>query len=149
MSSAAGFTVAVTGEALTAARDTVLEAARGDSVAGRLAGKDAGLWGPEARAEASVRLGWLDLPSSSRALLPRLAALRAEIAADGLDHIVLAGMGGSSLAPEVICRTAGAALTVIDTTDPGQIAAALSDRLTRTLVVVSSKSGGTVETLSH
>jgi hypothetical protein len=57
-------------------------------------------------------------------------------------------MGGSSLAPEVICRTAGVPLVVLDTTDPGQVTAALT-ALERTVVVVSSKSGGTVETDSH
>lgn len=58
-------------------------------------------------------------------------------------------MGGSSLAPEVITRTAGVALTVLDTTDAGQIRRALADRLERTVLVVSSKSGGTLETDSQ
>jgi glucose-6-phosphate isomerase len=120
----------------------------GDDVAARLVAKDATLWGPEAESEAAVRLGWLDLPAGSRELLPRLAELRAEVAAEGLDRIVLCGMGGSSLAPEVICRTAGVPLVVLDTTDPGQVSSAMAD-LGRTLVVVSSKSGGTIETDSH
>ncbi|HEX5495502.1 MAG TPA: glucose-6-phosphate isomerase [Mycobacteriales bacterium] len=115
----------------------------------RLAGGDATLWGPAAEPGARIRLGWLDLPRASRGLLDRLSALRAELTAEGIDRIVLAGMGGSSLAPEVICRTAGVDLTVLDTTDPGQVRAALADRLDRTLVVVSSKSGTTVETDSH
>ena len=58
-------------------------------------------------------------------------------------------MGGSSLAPEVITRTAGVELTVLDTTDPHQVGAALADRIERTVVVVASKSGSTVETDSH
>lgn len=58
-------------------------------------------------------------------------------------------MGGSSLAAEVIARTTGRPLTVLDTTDPGQVRAALADRLERTVVVVASKSGSTVETDSH
>ena len=58
-------------------------------------------------------------------------------------------MGGSSLAPEVITRTLGRPLTVLDTTDPRQVRAALADRLERTVVVVASKSGSTVETDSH
>jgi glucose-6-phosphate isomerase len=58
-------------------------------------------------------------------------------------------MGGSSLAPEVITATYGVELTTLDTTDPGQVGAALADRLDRTVVVVSSKSGGTLETDSH
>jgi hypothetical protein len=119
-----------------------------DGVAGRLVQKDATLWGPDAESEAAIRLGWLDLPATSRELVARLNDLRAELAAEGLDRVVLCGMGGSSLAPEVICRTAGVPLTVLDTTDPGQIAAAMTD-LGRTVVVVSSKSGGTVETDSQ
>jgi len=115
----------------------------------RLAARDAGLWGPQAAAEAAIRLGWLDLPTSSRALLPRLDALRAEVRADGLDHVVLAGMGGSSLAPEVICRAADVELTALDTTDPEQVAGAVTHRLDRTVVVVASKSGTTIETDSH
>jgi hypothetical protein len=119
-----------------------------DDVAARLVRKDATLWGPEAEDEASIRLGWLDLPASSRELVGRLTGLATELAAEGLDRIVLCGMGGSSLAPEVVCRTAGVPLVVLDTTDPGQVAAAMTD-LDRTVVVVSSKSGGTVETDSQ
>ncbi|WP_239126636.1 glucose-6-phosphate isomerase [Asanoa siamensis] len=119
----------------------------GDDVPAKLVAKDATLWGPDAEAEAKIRLGWVDTFRQSRELLPRLAELRTELA--DLDHVVLAGMGGSSLAPEVVTRTLGVELTVLDTTDPAQIRAALADRLDRTLVVVSSKSGGTVETDSH
>ncbi|MEU4338573.1 glucose-6-phosphate isomerase [Micromonospora lupini] len=116
-------------------------------VPGKLAAKDAGLWGPDAEAEAKIRLGWVDTHRRSRELLAQLAELKAELA--DLDHVVLAGMGGSSLAPEVITRTLGRPLTVLDTTDPGQVRAALGDRLERTVVVVASKSGSTVETDSH
>jgi glucose-6-phosphate isomerase len=110
-----------------------------DDVAARLVAEDPTLWGPAAESEAGIRLGWLDLPATSRELLSGLGELRAELAAEGLDRVVLCGMGGSSLAPEVICRTAGVPLVVLDTTDPGQVAAAICD-LHRTLVVVSSKS---------
>jgi hypothetical protein len=116
-------------------------------VPGLLLAKDPTLWGPAAEAEAKVRLGWVDTFRRSRELLPQLAELKAELV--DLTHVVLAGMGGSSLAPEVIARTLGRPLTVLDTTDPGQVRAALRDRLTETVVVVSSKSGGTVETDSH
>ena len=125
------------------------ERAVGERVAERLSGLDATLWGPDAESEARIRLGWVDLAETSRDLVGRLAALREELTADGVDRVVLAGMGGSSLAPEVICRTADKPLVVLDTTDPGQVAAALSKDLERTVVVVSSKSGGTVETDSH
>jgi glucose-6-phosphate isomerase len=121
----------------------------GERVPSRLAARDATLWGQEAEAEASVRLAWTDLHRSSRPLLAEIAALRAELDSEGVDRVVLAGMGGSSLAPEVITATAGVPLVVLDTTDPGQVADALAGDLHRTVLVVSSKSGGTVETDSH
>jgi glucose-6-phosphate isomerase len=120
-----------------------------DRVASRITAEDPTLWGPEAESEAAIRLSWATLAESSRPLIAEITALRDELAGDGLDHVVLAGMGGSSLAPEVICKTAGVELVALDTTDPGQVAAALADRLDRTVLVVSSKSGGTVETDSH
>nr|WP_239167804.1 glucose-6-phosphate isomerase [Catellatospora coxensis] len=129
------------------AAEPVLARLLADGVPAKLAAKDPTLWGPAAEAEAGIRLGWVDTFQRSRALLPQLAELREELG--DLDHVVLAGMGGSSLAPEVISLTLGKQLTVLDTTDPGQVAAALGDRLDRTVVVVSSKSGGTVETDSH
>jgi glucose-6-phosphate isomerase len=120
-----------------------------DRVASRLFDRDATLWGEAAEPEASMRLGWVGLHRSSRPLLGEIAALREELREEGLDHVALCGMGGSSLAPEVICATAGVELTVLDSSDPGQVAAALGDRLERTVVVVSSKSGSTVETDSQ
>jgi glucose-6-phosphate isomerase len=120
-----------------------------DHVASGIAAQDADLWGPEARAEASIRLSWVGLASSSRPLVAEISALRDQLRGEGVDHVVLCGMGGSSLAPEVITRTAGVELTVLDSTDPGQIRAALADRLDRTVVVVSSKSGTTLETDSQ
>jgi glucose-6-phosphate isomerase len=120
-----------------------------DRVASRIAAQDPTLWGPDAEAEAAIRLSWVGLAESSRPLVPEIISMRDELRAEGLDHIVLAGMGGSSLAPEVICATAGVALVTLDTTDPDQVRAALNDSLDRTVLVVSSKSGGTVETDSH
>jgi glucose-6-phosphate isomerase len=120
-----------------------------DRFASRLFGKDASLWGAAAEAEAGIRLGWTGLHRTSRPLLGQVAALREELRDEGADHVVLCGMGGSSLAPEVICATAGVELTVLDSSDPSQVAAALADRLERTVVVVSSKSGSTVETDSQ
>ncbi|MER7133679.1 glucose-6-phosphate isomerase [Streptosporangium saharense] len=114
-----------------------------------LSNGDPTLWGPDAEPEAAIRLGWLDLPQSSRRLLPQIGELVERARERGLDHVVLAGMGGSSLAPEVITTTADVPLTVLDTTDPGQVLRALRDRLDRTVLVVASKSGGTVETDSH
>ncbi|GAA1018383.1 glucose-6-phosphate isomerase [Acrocarpospora pleiomorpha] len=136
------------GDAAGAVRDVRAQLVA-DGVPAALAAGDATLWGPDARAEAEIRLGWLTLPRTSRELLPEIAKLVERVRAEGLDHVVLAGMGGSSLAPEVICATEDVPLTVLDTTDPGQVRRALSDRLDHTIVVVSSKSGGTVETDSH
>ncbi|PRW65254.1 glucose-6-phosphate isomerase [Actinopolyspora mortivallis] len=120
-----------------------------DRAASKLAASDPTLWGPEAESEASVRLAWTTLHETSRGLLAEIDALRAELHDEGLSRVVLAGMGGSSLAPEVITATAGTQLVVLDTTDPGQVADALEGELDRTVVVVSSKSGTTVETDSH
>ncbi|GAA2811106.1 glucose-6-phosphate isomerase [Crossiella cryophila] len=120
-----------------------------EQVASKLTAQDPTLWGPEAEPESSIRLSWTTLHETSRPLVAEILALRAELHAEGVDRVVLAGMGGSSLAPEVICETAGVRLVVLDTTDPGQVADALAGDLTRTVLVVSSKSGGTVETDSH
>jgi glucose-6-phosphate isomerase len=148
---AAGLEVSVAWHS-TAVREMAGQAAAklaAEYVAPALAAKDPGLWGPQAAAEAAIRLGWLDAPRASRALLGSLAVLAGRAREDGLDHVVLSGMGGSSLAPEVISRTAGVPLTLLDTTDPHPVARALGDRLDHTLVVVSSKSGTTIETDSH
>jgi glucose-6-phosphate isomerase len=146
---AGGITVTINGAELVAIAENATAALVDDGVAGALMAKDASLWGAGAAELAATRLGWLDLPSTSRQYLPELRDLFAELQADGVDHVVLAGMGGSSLAPEVIAATSGVRLTVLDTTDAGQVAAAIADRLEQTVVVVSSKSGGTLETDSH
>ncbi|HVW80354.1 MAG TPA: glucose-6-phosphate isomerase [Mycobacteriales bacterium] len=140
-------TVSFAGADVVSARDRALSENMG--IAARIAAKDAGLWGPDAAAEATVRLGWLDCMTISRPLVAEIEQLRADLRSRGVDHVVLAGMGGSSLAPEVITATYGVELTTLDTTDPGQVGAALADRIDRTVVVVSSKSGGTLETDSH
>jgi glucose-6-phosphate isomerase len=120
-----------------------------DKFASKLFAQDATLWGSEAEAEASVRLSWVGLPRSSRPLVGEISAVRSELNEGGVDHVVLCGMGGSSLAPEVICAAYGVELTVLDSSSPDQVREALSDRLERTVVVVSSKSGSTVETDSQ
>ncbi|WP_350276601.1 glucose-6-phosphate isomerase [Kribbella sp. HUAS MG21] len=120
-----------------------------EKIASRIAAKDATIWGPEAESEASIRLGWVDLHETSRPLLAEIEALQADLRSEGLDRIVLSGMGGSSLAPEVITRTAGVELFVLDSTDPSVVQRALDGDLSKTVIVVSSKSGGTVETDSH
>ena len=120
-----------------------------DAVASRIFAQDATLWGPEAEAESRIRLAWVGLPRSSRPLVGEIAALRDAFVHNGLDRVVLCGMGGSSLAPEVICATAGKDLVVLDSSHPDVVRDAVSQRLDRTIVVVSSKSGSTVETDSQ
>src|SRR5229473_2005386 len=142
-------TVQTRSTAVAEAATQAIDKLAGDGVPAALAAGDATLWGSDAEPEASIRLGWLQAPRFSRELLPEIGELAERRRADGLSHLVLAGMGGSSLAPEVITKTAGVPLTVLDTTDPHQVARALGDRLDRTLVVVSSKSGSTIETDSH
>jgi glucose-6-phosphate isomerase len=146
---AAGVFVSSRGADLVAARDRVLGEAIAGGVPAGIVAKDAGQWGPEAAELAATRLGWLDCSTVSRDLVPRIESLREEFRTEGVTRIVLAGMGGSSLAPEVITRTYAVDLVVLDTTDPGQVRRALSDDLDRTAIVVSSKSGGTLETDSH
>jgi glucose-6-phosphate isomerase len=118
-------------------------------VASRITAGDSTLWGEAAAAEASQRLGWVNLPVESEALVDDILRLRQELLAEGVDIVTLAGMGGSSLAPEVICATAGVELEVLDTSDSGQVAEAIGTDLSRTVLVVASKSGSTVETDSH
>jgi glucose-6-phosphate isomerase len=120
-----------------------------ENIASRIFAKDHTLWGKDAEEESAVRLGWVDAAKNALALIPDLKQLRAQLASQGLDRVVLCGMGGSSLAPEVMARTAGKELVVLDSTDPSQVRAALSGDLSKTVVVVSSKSGSTVETDSQ
>lgn len=119
--------------------------------ASRLFAKDASLWGDDAQQEASMRLGWTDFGETAARLIPEIEALRAELFAEGIDRFVLCGMGGSSLAPAVIAKWAGVPLTILDSTHPATVLRALggSEQLARTGVIVSSKSGSTIETLSH
>jgi len=142
------FDIAVTGAAADAVARIVPQLVR-DGVASGITTQDSSLWGADAEEEASTRLGWVEAVANSEALVPEIIALRDGLRSHGINHIVLGGMGGSSLAPEVIARTAGVALTVLDTTDPGQVRSAVHDRIATTALVISSKSGSTVETDSQ
>ena len=113
----------------------------------RLKGKDSAIWGSDAQAEASIRMNWIDLPESSRDLLPQFDALAAKHR--DKSNVVLCGMGGSSLGPEVIAQTFSKKLFVLDSTDPDYVAHALDFDLSKSVVVVSSKSGSTIETASQ
>jgi glucose-6-phosphate isomerase len=141
-------TVVATGAAAEAV-DRVLPQLISDGVAGAITSQDPSLWGPAAEEEAAKRLGWTEAVAISEGLVDDIIALRDDLRERGVTHVVLGGKGGSSLAPEVITRTYGVPLTVLDATDPGQVRAALDDRLAQTAVVISSKSGSTVETDSQ
>ena len=116
--------------------------------------KDASLWSGDAGEQAAIgnRLGWLDAAGGDPAWSAQLAGLVHDVRAAGLSHVVLAGMGGSSLAAEVCSLVfrglvTGATLTVLDSTHPDAVRAALGEgELDATLVVVASKSGSTEET---
>ena len=118
-----------------------------NSISLRISAKDYTIWGENT--EAKTRMGWVDLPTKSRDLLPRLDALSAWARSKNLTEIVLCGMGGSSLAPEVIAATYGKKLTVLDSTDPAQILSAVPKELARSIIIIGSKSGTTIETKSH
>lgn len=119
----------------------------------RLSDEDASLWSDDAgqRAEIGNLLGWIRIAERLEPEADAISEWASEIS-DGIDDVVLLGMGGSSLAPEVMAAMLPAAaerprLTVLDSTDPATVRR-VSDAidLTRTLFVVASKSGGTLET---
>jgi transaldolase/glucose-6-phosphate isomerase len=123
-------------------------------VAERLRAQDPTLWGPEGAPEIGDRLGWLTIAERMLERVDELTAFAGRVREDGLHDVVLLGMGGSSLAPEVLRRCFGSAdghprLHVLDSTDAATIGAvtrAIDPQ--RTLFLVSSKSGGTIEPLS-
>src|SRR4051812_23733996 len=125
-----------------------LKIAREKKIGSRLWARDAALWGT--KNVAPTRLGWLDSPRFARDHLPELTAFAKE-AAQRFRHCVLLGMGGSSLAPEVIARVLGKReggldLRVLDSTAPDAVRAAVRGfDLRKTLFLVSSKSGTTTE----
>jgi glucose-6-phosphate isomerase len=114
----------------------------------RIWARDASVW---TGADEAKWLGWLDEPQRMSDRVSELESFAEEVADEGLDAVVLLGMGGSSLAPEVIRRTFQVeSLHVLDTTHPAAIRAVeRSIDLERTLFISASKSGGTLETRSH
>lgn len=120
-----------------------------NTLAARLAAKDESLWGSHASTDAEQRLGWLDLPTSSRTLLPAIDSLAAWARSRNLENVILSGMGGSSLASEVICAFEHKRIEILDSTDPHQVARVLNMDLSRSVIVIASKSGTTLETLVH
>jgi transaldolase / glucose-6-phosphate isomerase len=130
--------------------------ASADGVAQRIWRKDPTLWGGEAGTpEIEDRLGWLTVSEAMLEQAPELHAFAEQCRAEGFTDAVLLGMGGSSLGPEVIRRSFGEIpdglrLQVLDSTHPDVVLGVEESlNLSQTLFVVSSKSGGTIETLSH
>jgi transketolase len=136
-----------------AAVDAALAEMARDRVMARIWAHDYTVWKP-APTEIANRLGWLQAAGVMSGNVHRLEALAQAARADGYTHALLLGMGGSSLAPEVFRKTFGVKegyldLAVLDSTDPGAVLAyAEGLDMARTLFIVATKSGGTVETLS-
>jgi glucose-6-phosphate isomerase len=117
-------------------------------LASQLASRDHTLWGQAAEPEAQKRLDWVTALDEAEPIVAAVTELRSRFVSQGITRVVLCGMGGSSLAPEVICASQDVSLVVLDSTQPDFVATALID-LEHTVVVVASKSGGTVETDSQ
>ncbi len=120
----------------------------------RLWKKDATLWKPDDaqhQAEIKIRMGWLDVIEEVKAHVTDLTTFAGEVKRAGFTHALLCGMGGSSLAPEVLRETFGVKrgyldLAVLDSTDPEAVLAAEArSNPARTLYIISSKSGSTTE----
>jgi len=143
--------------ALDSAVNDRLQQLEQTAVARRIAEKDAGLWKSNGSVEQEIRdrLGWLQVADRMEERVPELEALRNELVGEGFTDVVLMGMGGSSLAPEVFRQTFGAPkgaldVHVLDTTDPAAIIALeKAIDVHKTVFIVASKSGTTLETLSH
>jgi glucose-6-phosphate isomerase len=113
----------------------------------KIAQKDIFTWGQDASAEASIRLNWIDLPQSSLLLKSAISEVLQRFKEK--KRLVLCGMGGSSLAPEVLAKTFQKEIFIVDSTDPHYLRSAIAGGLSDSLVIVSSKSGSTLETSSQ
>jgi transaldolase/glucose-6-phosphate isomerase len=129
-----------------------------DSVPARLWRRDPSLWSdnPDGQREAANRLGWLDSPEKARERIPLYRSFADEIHNEGIDRVLVLGMGGSSLTAEALSSLqAGAkevaplSLAILDSTDPQQVAeAAKNFPPQKSLYIVASKSGGTTEVMA-
>ena len=126
---------------------------RNRKVLSRIWGHDHTVWKDDP-SEITNRLGWLHVPEKMAPMLPGITSVVDEIRGDGYTRALLLGMGGSSLAPEVFRFSFGVKkghldLSVLDSTDPRTVSA-FAEQLDpkKTLYIVSTKSGGTVETSS-
>jgi transaldolase / glucose-6-phosphate isomerase len=132
-----------------------MKQAEAEGIAKRIWQKDESLWGGPGVPEIGDRLGWLTISEKMMEHAGELREFAEGARAEGFEYAVLLGMGGSSLGPEVIRQSygdipGGMHLHVLDSTDPAAVLAVeRAVDLDKTLFIVSSKSGGTVETLSH
>ena len=133
--------------------DASLKSLAANKIIHRIWAHDYSVWKPEPT-EISNRLDWLHSPEMMLEHLPRINELIQEVRSEGYTQVVLLGMGGSSLAPAVFAKVFGKKneypeLTVLDSTDSDTVMATYKRlNLEETLFIVSSKSGGTLETLS-
>jgi len=128
-----------------------------NNIVARIWEHDHTVWKPDP-AEITNRLGWLQIVKAMQDEVPRMKRLTQALMEEGYTDVLLLGMGGSSLAPEVFSHTFvgqvdnlsyGLQLNILDSTDPGAVLAAEAQLdLSKTLFIVATKSGGTVETLS-
>ena len=133
--------------------EAAIERAREGEWANRLFARDVRLWSSDTRVGEAIaeRLGWLDAPAHFAERIAGLEGFGDAVVDEGYETVVIAGMGGSSLAPDVLGRTFGTlegylALRILDSTDPAYVSATLDDLdPLRTLVIIASKSGTTTE----
>ncbi|HUH52490.1 MAG TPA: hypothetical protein VLZ31_00385 [Microbacteriaceae bacterium] len=118
--------------------------------ASRLQNKDHNLWGDKFAVEAEKRLGWIDAIQNISNVIAETKKIHSKIASLNINRVVLCGMGGSTLGAQLLADTFGGNLVALDTTHPHEISEALHPRLLpTTLIIISTKSGSTIETLSQ
>jgi glucose-6-phosphate isomerase len=145
---------------LTAAHESavadLLSRAVNEDWAGRIWNRDTSVWTADEDVAKLIanRLGWLDLPAHFGDEVETLEAFAKAVRDEGFDAALVCGMGGSSLAPDVLATSfpvgdGGITVRILDSTDPAAVAAATAaSDPARTLYVISSKSGTTTETLA-
>jgi transaldolase/glucose-6-phosphate isomerase len=152
----AGMTITIPDPIRRETYETALERAGGADWAGRLYQRDTTLWTEDPTVAGAIndRLGWLDAPGHFAIQVPALEAFGEAVRESGFTAAVVAGMGGSSLAPQVLVRVFGTTedwldVRILDSTDPAAVAATVDDLdALKTLFIVATKSGTTTEPLA-
>jgi len=141
---------------LAAAYAEAVERARVEDWVNRLFARDATLWSADPKVQEAIldRLGWLEAPAHFTERIASLEGFGDGVVDEGFTTAIVAGMGGSSLAPDILHRTFGSQdgyldLRILDSTDPAFVAATVDDLdPLRTLMLIASKSGTTTEPLA-